>query len=115
MSQNGTSSLCRLAANLRSLAGHLDEIVAGARPTAEDLATAPVLVDWTPRLTPSRALAIAGTVFGHPIIADGETVRADVLAADPDLRWIRGWAGYYRLGAEVAARTDRPVRRRASA
>jgi hypothetical protein len=36
-------------------------------------------------------------VRGHPAIPDGETLRAEILAADPDLSWIRTWTGFFRL------------------
>ena len=112
MARNEQRGLNRLAENLRNLAQDLDDIAAGVRPTSDDLATAPILVDWEPRLSPAQGPAIRGTVVGHPTISDGETLRADILAADPDLAWIRSWAGYYRLGPEAAAS---PIRRRASA
>jgi len=115
MPRNETDSLNRLAANLRNLAQDLDDIAAGARPTANDLAAAPILIDWEPRLAPTQGPAIRGVVVGHPTISDGAPLRAEILAADPDLGWIFSWAGYYRLGAEAAAQPVVPVRRRASA
>jgi hypothetical protein len=115
MTQNGNGSLDRLAANLRSLAQDLDEIVSGARPTAADLSAAPIILDWVPRLTRTQGPAIRGTVVGHPLIADGEMFGAEILAVDPDLRWIMSWAGYYRLGAQASERPAKPDRRRASA
>lgn len=94
-------SLDRLSENLRNLARHLDDIATGVRPTSQDLAEAPLLDSWEPKLTVTQAPAIRGVVFGHDSIPDGEALRADILAADPDLRWIRSWAGYYRLGCQA--------------
>jgi len=91
-----------LSANLRLLADDLDRISNGAGPTEADLARAPLLVDWHPKLTPTQEPAIRGIVQGHPVIPDGETLRAEILAADPDLTWVRTWTGYFRLAAQSA-------------
>jgi hypothetical protein len=93
-----------LSANLRVLADDLDRINAGAGPTEADLASAPILFDWEPKLTQAQEPAIRGVVRGHPAIPDGETLRAEILALDPDLSWIRTWTGYYRLGCEAEKR-----------
>src|SRR6185437_10721480 len=92
-----------LAQNLRLLAQHLDDVAVGSRPTPDDLAQAPLLDAWQPKLTSAHAPAIRGRVFGHPLLNDGETIRCDILAADPDLAWIMTWAGFYRLGPEMSA------------
>lgn len=89
-----------LSANLRVLADDLDRISAGAGPTDADLARAPILVDWEPKLTPAQEPAIRGVVHGHPAIPDGETLRAEILAVDPDLSWIRTWTGFFRLAGQ---------------
>ena len=86
-----------LAANLRALADDLDRIEAGAAPTKADLANAPILFDWEPKLTETHEPAIRGVVRGHPAIPDGEVLRAEILAVDPDLSWIRTWTGFFRL------------------
>jgi hypothetical protein len=91
-----------LAATLRVLADDLDRINAGAAPTEADLACAPILLDWEPKLTSASEPAIRGVVRGHPAIPDGEVLRAEILAVDPDLSWIRTWTGFFRL-AEPSA------------
>ena len=91
-----------LAATLRVLADDLDRINAGAGPTEADLARAPILLDWEPKLTSASEPAIRGVVRGHPAIPDGEILRAEILAVDPDLSWIRTWTGFFRL-AEPSA------------
>lgn len=92
----------RLAANLRRLADDLDRISAGAGPTELELAFAPILSCWRPCLTSAADPAIRGLLRGHPLIPDGESLRAEILAADPDLSWIRTWAGFYRLGPSAS-------------
>ena len=66
-----------LAATLRVLADDLDRINSGIGPTEADLAHAPVLFNWEPKLTPAQEPAIRGVVHGHPTIPDGETLRAE--------------------------------------
>lgn len=104
------NTLDRVAANLRSLARHLEEIANGCRPTREDLAHAPVLDLWEPKLTATHAPAIRGRVYGHALIAEGETIRCDILAADPDLEWIMTFAGFYRLGDALPPPTHQEAR-----
>ena len=99
--KSGNHHVTGVAENLRKLAELLDDIAAGRRPTAEDLVGAPFLIDWTPQLTATQAPAIRGRVLGHALIADGETLRTDILAADPDLAWVMSWAGFYRLGGQA--------------
>jgi hypothetical protein len=69
-----------LAATLRVLADDLDRISAGAGPTEADLARAPILFDWEPKLNSAHEPAIRGAVRGHPAIPDGEFLRAEILA-----------------------------------
>jgi hypothetical protein len=90
-----------LSANLRVLADDLDRISAGHAPTEADLAHAPILMAWEPKLTQADEPAIRGIVHGHPAIPDGETLRAEILAVDPDLSWIRTWTGFFRLAEQV--------------
>jgi hypothetical protein len=89
-----------LSANLRVLADDLDRISAGRAPTLEDLAKAPVISQWEPKLTPAQEPAIRGVVHGHPAIPDGEFLRAEILAVDPNLSWIRTWTGFFRLAEQ---------------
>jgi hypothetical protein len=90
-----------LSANLRVLADDLDRINSGHAPTEMDLANAPLLIDWEPKLTAADEPAIRGVVHGHPAIPDGETLRAEILAVDPDLSWIRTWTGFFRLAEQA--------------
>lgn len=90
-----------VADNLRSLASRLDAIAIGSAPTPADLAQAPLLDSWEPKLTATHAPAVRGRVYGHALLSDGETIRCDILAADPELAWVMTWAGFYRLGREA--------------
>jgi hypothetical protein len=91
-----------LAATLRVLADDLDRINSGAGPTEADLVSAPVLFDWEPKLNSASEPAIRGVVRGHPAIPDGEVLRAEILAVDADLSWIRTWTGFFRLAESSA-------------
>jgi hypothetical protein len=100
---NCLEDLHLLVRQLRHLADDLERIVGGAGPDASDLARAPVLSAWTPAVVPAMERALAGTVHGHPLIADGHrTVTSHLVAVDPGLAWIRTWNRYYRLGAPAA-------------
>lgn len=107
MVRRNRSSLDALADNLRGLADRLDEVAIGRLPTWKDLDQAPLLDHWEPKMTSTHAPAIRGRVYDHPLIADGRTLHADILAADPDLRWVMTWAGFYRLGAPMPAASVR--------
>jgi hypothetical protein len=107
---HGRALVGKAAENLRSLAQQLDDIASGFRPTPDDLAHAPLLDAWEPKLTATHAPAIRGRVQGHPLIADGETIRCDILAADPDLAWVLTWAGFYRLGDALPSPTHSEAR-----
>ena len=88
----------RLAYNLRRLADDLDRIASGEGPTDLELAFAPVLSQWRPCMTATAGPAIKGVLSGHAVIPDGERLHAEILAADPELSWVRTWQGFYRLG-----------------
>ena len=82
---------------LRRLADDLDRIAAGNAPTAGDLKTAPLLVDWRLALAWSGA-CLAGFVAGHPLIANKRIVTSPLWVLDPELRWARTLSRFYRLG-----------------
>lgn len=86
--------LVRSATELRRLVDDIDRIEAGTAPDQAELSSAPVLMEWSPELEP----AITGAVYGHPEIPDGGMLRADVVAVDRHLTWIRSWDRFYRLG-----------------
>ena len=84
------------ADRLEALAADLRGLAKGRLPTASELAEAPVLQGWVPL---SRlCTALAGTVDGHPRIADHRpAVTSELFAIDVDRRWARTMSRYYRL------------------
>ncbi len=84
-------------AALHRLADDLDRVRAGAAPTAQELATAPLIVDWRCVLTPV-GLSLAGFVAGHPLLGARPARTSQLWAADAGGRWVRTLSRYYRLG-----------------
>jgi hypothetical protein len=91
-----------LSAKLRTLADDLDNIRSGTGPSATDLATAPLLVDWRGVLTP-MGLRLAGFVAGHPLLGNRPAMTSQIWVADAGGRWIRTLSRYYRLGVPAGA------------
>jgi hypothetical protein len=87
-----------LPARLRDLADDLDRVRAGAAPREEDLARAPLIVDWRTVLSP-LGLRLIGEVAGHPLLGDRTALTSQLWAADPGGQWIRTLSRFYRLGA----------------
>ena len=96
------SDLALAATTLRALADDLDKIAAGEAPTAAQLALAPVISRWRPELNRHRRAALSGIVSGDPLYGHGERIWLELLAADPDLGWVRGLLSWYRLGPAEA-------------
>jgi hypothetical protein len=93
-----------LSARLRGLAYDLERIRAGVAPTAEELARAPLIVDWGTALSP-LGLQLIGSVTGHPLLGDRAALTSQVWAADPDGQWVRTISRFYRLGLASRAQT----------
>lgn len=91
-------------ATLRRLADDLDRVRAGTAPTAQELATAPLIVDWRCVLTPV-GLSLAGFVAGHPLLGTCPARTSQLWAADTGGRWVRTLSRYYRLGISA----ERPL------
>jgi hypothetical protein len=97
-----------LPARLRDLADDLDRVRAGAAPREEDLALAPLIVDWHALLSP-LGLRLIGFVTGHPLLGNCPAMTSQVWAADPGGRWIRTLTRFYRLGeASRITGSDQP-------
>jgi hypothetical protein len=89
------------ADRLRDLADELRAIEAGLKPTAEDLAHAPVLDEWEPSFRPVRVLN--GRARRHPSIRSGRRIRtSDVFATGPG--WARTLSRYYVLGTPAGSK-----------
>ncbi|WMT76479.1 DUF6634 family protein [Bradyrhizobium sp. Ash2021] len=86
-----------IPATLRRLADDLDRIRAGTGPTAEEFASAPLIVDWRCVLTPV-GLSLSGFVAGHPLLGNRPARTSQLWAADASGRWVRTLTRYYRLG-----------------
>lgn len=86
-----------LIARLRRLADDLDRVAAGVAPTADDLKTAPLLVDWRLMLT-FTGLSLVGFVAGHPLLGSKHIMTSPLWVLDPDLAWARTLSRFYRLG-----------------
>lgn len=93
-----SGGLADIAAQARRLADALDRLAANrGRPSAADLAGAPVLDCWQP--TSRLAPALIGLVTGHPRIGDDRaTITSELFAVDTTARWARTWSRFYKLG-----------------
>ncbi|WP_428976991.1 DUF6634 family protein [Faunimonas pinastri] len=85
------------ADRLRRLADDLDRIADGGVPTAEELASSPLIQDW---YEDSRLQScLRGTISAHPSFdmeTDSRTSELWLLA--PNLGWARTYSRWYRLG-----------------
>jgi hypothetical protein len=86
-----------IPATLRRLADDMDRIRAGTGPTAEELANAPLIVDWRCVLTPV-GLSLAGFVAGHPLLGNRPARTSQLWVADAGACWVRTLSRYYKLG-----------------
>ena len=64
----------------------------------EDLAQAPLIVDWRTIFSP-LGLRLVGSVTDHPLLGHRTAITSQVWAADPTGQWIRTLSRFYRLGA----------------
>lgn len=71
------------------------------RPTAEELAAAPLLEVWSLEDVDDEdnLPAVLGYVYGHDFAPNGSPLIADeAFAMDQDLAWVRTLSRLYRLG-----------------
>jgi len=100
-------SLAGLAARLRRLANDLDRLVADGRPSAADMAGAPVLSRV--RMDANQNPGLRGVVSGHPDLPEGEWVdTTDLYAVDYHGAWARTWDGWFSLGPKSPPLRGRP-------
>ncbi len=77
-----------------------EKLANGYSPSLNDLADAPLLVDWEPRWTATGVMFLVGQVRGHPKLQDGPCSTSLVLAVDVQEGWARTLSRYYRLGPQ---------------
>lgn len=81
----------------RMLSDDIARLLADGEPSAEALATAPILDHWAivARMRP----ALTGASIGHPALGDRRLITTtEVFALDPRGGWARTYSRYYRLG-----------------
>lgn len=76
---------------------------AEAGPSEADLATAPVLKNWSPAVSPRGHVILWGEVIGHPILASDHITTSQLIAIDSAARWARTASRWYRLGRSIEA------------
>ncbi|GLQ56560.1 DUF6634 family protein [Devosia nitrariae] len=90
-----------LSEKIIRLATDLNAIAQGKGPTAEDLAQAPLLLNWSSISVPS--IALTGLVLEHPKLGTTRVTTSLVYALCPDLTWARTLSRYYSLGPRDTA------------
>lgn len=83
-------------ARLEKLFADLRRIADGNAPTREDLACAPLLMDFGVTYRPARCLR--GDVIGHPRLGNRNVVTTELWAYSPQDHWARTYSRFYRLG-----------------
>ena len=84
------------AARLEALAADLRRIDSGSAPTAEDLAGAPLLLNY--HLAQRSGTCLRGHVVGHPLVAGPDVVTSQVWAISTRQGWARTTSRFYQLG-----------------
>lgn len=87
---------------LRDLADALDAADRGNYPSADELASAPILEDWELGLRPVEALV--GRVTGHSDIRSGRRVCTSEVYVSDRRTWARTYSRLYRLGRPAGPR-----------
>jgi hypothetical protein len=90
-----------LSEKITRLAADLEAIAQGQAPTPQDLAQAPLLLNWNTISVPS--VALTGLVLDHPKLGTTRVTTSLVYAMCPDLTWARTLSRYYALGPRDAA------------
>ena len=93
MSYTMENSLVRMRARVADrLARDLERIRLGTGPTAEEIAAAPVIEEWT--ITPIVATGLHGRVVGIP----GFVSTSELFVLDAAAGYCRTFSRFYRLG-----------------
>jgi hypothetical protein len=81
---------------VHDLSADLRRMERGDGLTDEELARAPLLVDWS--LAYRFELAMAGRVEGHPVLTDGPVTTSGLYLLDENGGFARTLSRFYRLG-----------------
>ncbi len=81
---------------LEALAADLRRVIAGTGPTADELASAPVLENW--HIGEWRLPNLVGVGSGHPRLPDGRIYTTPVVLIDRSSGWIRSASRWYVIG-----------------
>jgi hypothetical protein len=88
MNMNMVTKLERLAADLRL-------IESGCGPTAEELARAPLLLNWS--FVGRPVVALEGVVVGHPLLGSQPIMTSQLYWVSDDKRCARTLSRFYQL------------------
>ncbi|MCW2282582.1 hypothetical protein M2323_000343 [Rhodoblastus acidophilus] len=89
----------------KALTEDLEKIVAGLGPTAAELASAPIIDNWS--FVPRPEMALAGLISGHPLLGTKHGITSEIFALDETRSWVRTWTRWYRLGRQAGVDDDR--------
>lgn len=91
-----TGDLLGEVAHLEDMLTVIGHLAAGRFPTAEEIASAPLIENWFEATRPVPCLA--GTFHGHPVCKGPFSMTADVWVMAASLGWARTCDRLYRLG-----------------
>lgn len=91
-----------IARRIHGLSEHLRRIEAGDSPTIDELAAAPILVDW--RLGQRTEPALVGFAVGHPALGHRPVLTSPVYYLDAERGFARTLSRLYKLGEAAPTR-----------
>jgi len=71
-------------------------------PSETNLATAPVLTNWSPAISSRGHVILWGDVIGHPILDSDHITTSQLIAIDLAAGWARTASRWYRLEKPIA-------------
>lgn len=91
------------AVRLESALAAFDRLIAGAPPTRDEIAAAPLLTGWRRVLVPTSEPALVGRVEDHPLLPGSRrVVTSRLIALDEAAGWARSLNRLYRLKSPAA-------------
>jgi hypothetical protein len=99
----GRDTVGRLINGLEHLCAVLRAIQDGHGPTAQELTEAPILNNWSIEIEYTPSLRIMADSTNDLFLPKGETLREmpDLWIFAEQQGWVRGLAGWYRLGSPL--------------